>query len=112
MNTKVFNLALMTFWLALCVGLWARDYWMPPGLLERANGPQTPLVVAVAGVLAVWNFIRFWIAYQFGRPARPSPTVEAYRRQIRSITGEDPKVTDPQFSFDDPPAGRPGDGAR
>jgi len=103
MNTKVFNLALMVFWLLLCLGLLTRDLWMPAGLLEKVNGPQTPLVTAVAGVLAFWNFMRFWIAHRFTRPVTPSPTAEAYRRKIRSITGEDPKVTDPQFRFDDAP---------
>jgi hypothetical protein len=101
MNTKAFNLGLMIFWLALCVGLLTRELWMPPGLLDRASGPQTPLIIAVSAVLAVWNLVRFWIAHRFGRPAQPSPTAEAYRRKIRSITGEDPKVTDPQFRFDD-----------
>jgi hypothetical protein len=103
MNTKVFNLALMFFWLVLCVGLLTRDWWMPPGLHARADGPQTPLVVAVAGILAAWNFMRFFIAHRFGKPAQPLPTTEAQRRKIRAITGEDPRVTDPQFNFDDPP---------
>ena len=107
MNTKVFNLALMVFWLLLCLGLLTRDLWMPPALLEKVSGPQTPLVVAVAGLLAFWNFMRFWVAHRFKRPVGPSPEAEAYRRKIRSITGEDPKVTDPQFRFDDPPVDEP-----
>jgi hypothetical protein len=107
MNTKVFNLALMAFWLLLCLGLLTRELWMPAGLLEKVNGPQTPLVVAVSGVLALWNFIRFWIARRFPRPATPSPAVEQYRRKIRSLTGEDPQVTDPQFRFDDSPPDQP-----
>jgi len=104
MNTRVFNLALMGAWLLICLGLLTREAWMPPGLLDKVNGPQTPMVVAVAGILAVWNFMRFWMAGQPCRPVDPSPAVEEYRRKIRSITGEDPKVTDPQFRFDDPPA--------
>jgi hypothetical protein len=107
MNTKVFNLALMAFWLLLCLGLLTRELWMPPGVLEKVSGPQTPLIVAVSGILAVWNFMRFLIAYRFGRPASPSPAVEQYRRKIRTISGADPRVTDPQFRFDDPPPDGP-----
>ena len=107
MNTKVFNLALMVFWLLLCLGLLTRDLWMPPALLEKVNGPQTPMAVAVAGLLAVWNFMRFMTGRQVRPPTGPSPAVEEYRRKIRGITGEDPKVTDPQFRFDDPPRGGP-----
>jgi hypothetical protein len=101
MNTKIFNLALMAFWLLLCLGLLTRELWMPAGLQERVNGPQTPLVVAVAGVLAVWNFIRFWIAQRFPRRTASSPAVEPPRRKMRALGREDPKVTDPQFRFDD-----------
>ena len=104
MNTKVFNLALMAFWLLLCLGLLTREFWMPPGLLEKVNGPQTPLVAAVAGILAAWNLMRFWIAHRFPHPTTPSPAVEQYRRKIRLISGEDPKVTDPQFRLDDSPS--------
>ena len=107
MNTKVFNLALMVFWLLLCLGLLTRESWMPPGLLEKVNGPQTPLVIGVAGILAFWNFARFWVAHRFSPPITPSPAAEAYRTRIRSITGEDPKVTDPQFRFDDLPTDEP-----
>jgi hypothetical protein len=103
MNTRIFNLALMVFWLALFVGLLTRDWWMPPGLLDRVSSPQTPLVVMVAGVLAAWNFMRFYVARRPSPPTQLSPEVEAYRRRIRSISGEDPRVTDPQFQFDDPP---------
>jgi hypothetical protein len=101
MNTKVFNLALMTMWLVLCIGLLTRDWWMPDGLRDRINGPNTPVVIAVAGLLAVWNFVRFFVARRYAPPGRLSPEVEEYRRRIRAISGEDPKVTDPQFKFDD-----------
>ena len=104
MNTKFFNLALMVFWVVICLGLATRELWMPPGMLDWASGPRTPLIIAVSGVLALWNFMRFFVAWRFGGPARPSPEVEAYRRKIRSISSEDPKVTDPHFNFDDPPA--------
>ena len=101
MNTKLFNLGLMVFWILLCVGLLTREWWMPPDLLDKVSGPQTPLVIMVAAVLAMWNFMRFFIAHRFTAPARPSPVVDEYRRKIRRES-EDPKVTDPQFRFDDP----------
>ena len=103
MNTRVFNLTLMAFWLAICVGLLTRDFWMPAGLLDRVTGPQTPLLILVTGVLAVWNFMRYFVAQKFAAPTRPSPQAEEYRRRIRSKLGEDPRVTDPQFQFDEPP---------
>ena len=103
MNARVFNLALMVFWLILCVGLLTRDWWMPPELLDRVSSPQTPLVILVAGMLAVWNFMRFYVARRPNLPTQSSPEVEQYRRRIRSMSSEDPRVTDPQFQFDDPP---------
>ena len=103
MNTKLFNLALMVLWLVLCLGLLTREWWMPDDLREKVTGPQTPLVIAVAGLLAVWNFARFFVAYRFGAPTKPSPEVDEYRRKIRALSGHDPKVTDPQFNFDEPP---------
>ena len=105
MNTKVFNLILMVFWLVICIGLLTRDLgWMPEDLHDKVSGPKTPLVIALTGMLAAWNFMRFWVARQYGRAPQPSATAEAYRRKIRSITGEDPKVVNPEFVFDDPPA--------
>jgi hypothetical protein len=102
MNAKVFNLALMILWLLICLGLLTRELWMPPDLLEKVNSPNTPLVISLAGILAAYNLMRLLIATRFTTaPARPSPATEEYRRRIRSITGEDPKVTDPQFKFDD-----------
>jgi hypothetical protein len=106
MNAKVFNLALMVFWLALFVGLLTRDWWMPQDLLDRVSSPQTPLVIMLAGMLAAWNLMRFYVARRPSSPTQPSPVVEQYRRRIRSISGEDPRVTDPQFQFDDPPDGK------
>lgn len=107
MNSKVFNLALMVMWLVLCVGLLIRDWWMPDGMRDRVTGPNTPVVVAVAGLLALWNFVRFFVAYRFGAAGRPSAEVESYRRRIRSMSGTDPRVTDPQFQFDDDPSDAP-----
>jgi hypothetical protein len=103
MNAKVFNLALMVIWLAILVGLLTRDWWMPPELHDRVSGPKTPMVIAVAGMLAVWNFMRYFISNRFSGPPKLSPTAEAYRKRIRGMSAEDPKVTDPQFRFDDPP---------
>src|SRR5438067_1074082 len=107
MNTKVFNLALMIFWLMICVGLLTRDWWMPAEMNEKVSGRNTPLVIAVAGVFALWNVMRILVAYRL--PARPSTTVspeaQEYRRRIRARLGHDPRVTDPQFQFDDPSTG-------
>src|SRR5438552_15303954 len=99
MNTKVFNLALMLFWLMICIGLLTRDFWMPEEMKEKVTGPNTPMVIAITGVLALWNLMRFWAASRF--PARlqttVSPEAEEYRRRIRARLGEDARVTDPQF---------------
>jgi hypothetical protein len=56
----------------------------------------------VAGVLALWNFMRFYISHRFTAPTQPSPMVEEYRRKIHRSDKPDPKVTDPQFKFDEP----------
>lgn len=107
MNSKVFNLALMAFWLLILLGLLTRDWWAGPELNDKLSGPQTPMVIMVAGVLAMWNFMRFFIAHKFSGPPAQSAEVEAYRRKIRGITGEDPKVVNPEFVFDDPPPDDP-----
>jgi hypothetical protein len=102
MNTKVFNLFLMVIWVAVLIGLLTRDAWMSPEMLEKVNGPHTPMVIAVTAMLCVWNLVRFWVAWKLNRP--PDPTErEAMRAHIRRKFGSDPKVTDPQFNFDDPP---------
>jgi hypothetical protein len=103
MNTKAFNLALMVFWLMICIGLLTRDYWMPADLNEKVTGPQTPLVIGIAAMLALWNLMRLWVAHRFAiKPnAALSPEAEEYRRRIRARLGEDPRVTDPQFKFDE-----------
>ena len=100
MNSKFFNLALMCLWLSLCVGVLTRESWMSDEMREKIDRWNPPLVIGVAALLAVWNFVRFFVAYQFGNPTKPSKEVEEYRRKIRTITGTDPKVTDPQFDFD------------
>jgi hypothetical protein len=87
---------------------------MPDAMREKVSGPQTPLVILVSGLLAVWNFARFFVAYRFGPtlPANSSPEVDAYRRKIRAMSRGEPKVTDPEFNFDakppeEPPPGPP-----
>src|SRR3954468_3205251 len=107
MNTKFFNLALMAMWLGICLGLLTREWWMPDGMKERVTGPNTPFVIGVAALLAMWNFMRFFVAYRFSGPVGPSKEVEEYRRRIRAISGDDPKVTDPQLNFDDSPPDAP-----
>jgi hypothetical protein len=103
MNGKMFNLALMFLWLTIFVGLLSRDVWMSDELREKVDGPRIPLVIALTGLLTLWNFTRFFISYRFGGPTKASPEVEEYRRKIRALSGHDPKVTDPQFDFDAPP---------
>lgn len=108
MNTKIFNLVLMILWLMICIGLWTREWWMPADLNDKVSGPNTPMVIAITGVLALWNLMRFWVAHRFPavKPhAAASPEVDEYRRRIRARLGEDPRVTDPQFKFDDPAGG-------
>ena len=104
MNSKFFNLALMIMWLTLCLGLVTREWWMSDGLKDRVTGPNTPVVIGVTALLAVWNFVRFFVSYRFSvSPGKPSPEVEEYRRKIRALSGEDPKVVNPEFNFDDNP---------
>jgi hypothetical protein len=105
MNTKIFNVAFLLLWLSICIGLLTRDLWMPPDLLERVSGPNTPLMIAITALLALWNLMRLLVAYRFPTQsvAKPSPEVQEYRRRIRAKLGDDPRVTDPQFNFDDPP---------
>jgi len=109
MSARIFNLALMFLWLLIAGGLLTRELWMTPELLEKVNSPNTPLVIALAGILAVYNFLRFILASRPASPAQPSPQVTEYRRRIRAMSGEDPKVTDPQFKFDDD---QPADGSK
>ena len=102
MNPRVFNLCLAIFWFAICIGMLTRDWWMPPAMHEKASGPQTPFVIALTAVLTVWNLTRYGVAKWSASPPKESDQVANYRRRIRAISGEDPKVTDPQFSFDEP----------
>ncbi|HVK07933.1 MAG TPA: hypothetical protein VM597_04055 [Gemmataceae bacterium] len=102
MNAKVFNLFLLVVWLVVLVGILTREAWMSPEMLDKMNGQHTSLVVAVVAMLCLWNFARFFVAYKLSRP--PDPTGrETMRADIRRKFGNDPKVTDPEFNFDDPP---------
>lgn len=102
MNTKAFNLFFMVIWLCVLIGLLTRSLWMQPELQEKVNVPHLPMVIALAGALALWNFVRFLVSHLFNRP--PDQTqLNALRQHIRSRMGDDPKITDPQFKFDDPP---------
>jgi hypothetical protein len=107
MNAKVFNLLLMFFWLAIFLSLLTRELWMPPAMLDKISGPHTPLAMALIGLLILWNGMRFWAARQSGGPPKESPTVNEYRRRIRAMGGEEPKVTNPEFAFDDSPPDEP-----
>jgi len=103
MNTKLFNLVLLCVWLVLCAAMLLRDYWMPDELREKVSDQKAYLIILVAIVFAFWNFARFFAASRSAAASKPSPEVEEYRRRIRAMSGQDPKVTDPQFIFDDPP---------
>ena len=99
MNPKILNLGLLALWLGIFVGLLTRDHWMTPEMVAKVNSPNTPLVVAATGMLALWNAVRLWHAFKFKAPPKTA------RQRLREKLGETPKVTDPQFTFDDPPKG-------
>jgi hypothetical protein len=108
MNAKLLNGALLIFWVLLGLAVGLRQYWMPGEVREKFSDETAQLAMLLAALLAVWNAIRILVRWKFGDDARKSsPEVEAYRRRIRAMTGEDPKVTDPQFKFDDDSAGTP-----
>jgi len=105
MNTRGFNLALMAFWLAIAAALLSRDLWMAQAMLDKVNVVQMPLIIGVAFMLAGWNLMRYWVAKSFSGPPKEADSTQELRRKIRSITGTDHKVTDPQFDFENPQAG-------
>lgn len=108
MNTKLFNAAFLFFWVALCLGMLFRHLWMPVDVQQKISDERAYMIMMVAGVFALWNMARLFAASMRSNvSALPSPEVEAYRRRIRAMSGQDPKVTDPQFNFDDPPLGSP-----
>ncbi len=112
MNTKLFNLVLMVLWAAVFLGLLTRDWWMNEAMLQKVDSPQTPLLMGLAGIFALWNGARLWAAYQTTPTTPRASMAERYKQKIKGITGEDPRVTDPQFDFtanqDEPPAnGKP-----
>jgi hypothetical protein len=105
MNARVLNLGLLVWWLVVLIGLMTRESWMPPALLKRMTDEQMQLVFPVVVAFLIWNALRFWLAVRTDRP--PDPTARsAMRERIRRKFGEEPRVTDPQFNFDDP--SRPG----
>lgn len=107
MNSKIFNLAFMFVWLLLCAAMLTRGWWMTDDMRENVSDQRAYLIVLVSVVFALWNFARFFAASRYAASAKPSPEVEEYRRRIRAMSGNDPKVTDPQFNFDDPPPDEP-----
>lgn len=109
MNKKLVNLSFLVFWLILGVGVYFREFWMPVDLREKIGEEKAQLVILVAIVFALWNLARYFVAARFDPPThQPSREVLEYRRKIRAMSGQDPKVTDPQFIFDDPPPPPPG----
>lgn len=105
MNTRGFNLALMAFWLAIAIALLTRDLWMSRAMLDKVDVPQMPLIIGVAFMLTGWNLMRYWVAGRFSRPPEVSATTQELRRKIRSISGSDPRVTDPEFDFENQQGG-------
>lgn len=105
MNTRGFNLGLMAFWIAIGTALLTRDMWMSQALLDKVNVTQMPLIIGVAFMLAGWNLMRYWVAKSFSGAPKEAVSTQELRRKIRSITGTDHKVTDPQFDFENPQAG-------
>jgi hypothetical protein len=108
MNKKLVNLSFLVFWIILGLGVYFRELWMPADLREKIGEDKAQMFVLVSIVFALWNLARYLVASRFDTPVQPSPEVQEYRRKIRAMSGYDPKVTDPQFNFDDPPAPPPG----
>jgi hypothetical protein len=100
MKGTALNLYLMIFWLFLFVGLMTRDYWMPPDLLTKLDSPNTPLITSLTGLFVFWNLARYLAASKFGSQKESKYAAEI-REKIRG-NQEDPRITDPQFKFDDP----------
>ena len=65
------------------------NYWFD----EPANDS-----VANSDYDALWNAARLWAAHHATQTARVS-VADQYKQKIKGITGEDPRVTDPQFDF-------------
>lgn len=99
MNMRIINTSLSIFWFALFLGMVSRVLWMPPWLLARAETPQAPIITALLLMLSFWNFSKYWSSKRFAVPK--SQIDPALKVKIKSITGDDPRVTDPQFAFDD-----------
>jgi hypothetical protein len=105
MKGTALNLYLMIFWTLLFVGLMTREYWMDPEMLAKLDSPNTPLITALTGVFILWNFARYVAAAKFGSQKESKYAAEI-REKIRG-NQEDPRITDPQFKFDDPPGPSP-----
>jgi hypothetical protein len=107
MNTRSFNLVLMLFWIAIAIGLLTRELWMPQNLKDKMNIEQMPLIIGVAFMLAGWNLMRYFAARSRSSPVQVSEHAMEIRRKIRASLGPDPKVTDPQFDFENPHSSDP-----
>lgn len=101
MNTKLFNIVLLTIWITIFVGLLTRSWWMDDAMLQRVENQHTSMLMALAGIFAMWNGARLWANLQASASARTS-MASKYREKIKGITGEDPRITDPQFDFTAP----------
>jgi hypothetical protein len=106
MNTRAFNFGLMLFWLVLGVGLITRSWWMENDWKARVEGANPQLMIGFVFLMAAWNFIRMWSVAQRQPVYKESQEASEIRRRIREkMGGEDPKITDPQFNFDEPSSG-------
>jgi hypothetical protein len=108
MNKKLVNLSFLIFWIVLGLGVYFRDLSMPAELREKIGEDKAQMFVLVSIVFALWNLARYFVAARLDTPTQPSKEVLEYRRRIRAMSGQDPKVTDPQFNFDDPASPPPG----
>jgi hypothetical protein len=100
MNTVFFNIVMALFWAVLFIGMYFRTSWMSVEMQAMVENERTPLVMWGLVVLLMWNVTRAYVRRRFS-VVRSNITPEM-RAKVRSITGTDPKVTDPQFNFDDP----------
>ena len=106
MNFRLLNLYLMIFWLLLSASLFGREYLFPNANQDPARAQHLTLLAYVALGLAAWNGIRWWVL-RMGERKRAATEESYYRRVAGGETPEEKPVTDPQFSFENPPPPTP-----
>ena len=100
MSNTFFNVPLAFFWFMMFLGMITREIWMPKELLAKFDTPRSLMVTVALLLMTFWNLRHYVRAKRKEIPKSQIP--DEMRRKIRSITGVDHKVTDPQFNFDDP----------